>query len=232
MPDSADTRDTRRKTIGLLIRRSRETAGRTRKDCATFAGISPALLLKYEEGEREPSLVEVEALAHYLRVPVQALLDEEASARLIAPRMNFNVAEVAGLRRHIIGTRLKQARLKVGLSSKQLAEQAGMTTAVVNAYELGKRPIPISELERLASCLNLSLEALMDIGIGPLGDAQLQHQQHAVFDCLPDDVRAFVCAPDALPYLRVAMRLSKLPADELRGAGHTLIELSEAGSAS
>lgn len=228
MPDSTDAR---RKVIGRLIHRARETAGRSRKECAVFIGISSALLHKYEDGLREPSLVELEALAHYLRIPVRALLDEVTLAKLSAPRMAFDVSEVAGLRQHIIGTRLKLARMKAGRSLTQLAELAGMTPAKLNANELGRRSIPITELDRLAGCLGIPLEALLDIGIGPLGDAQLQHQQHATFDCLPDDVRDFICAPGSLPYLRVALRLSKLPADELRGTGQALIELSQPGSA-
>ena len=62
--------EARLKTIGLLIRRARETAGRTRKDCATFIGVTAALMGKYEDGACAPSLVDLEALAHYLRIPV------------------------------------------------------------------------------------------------------------------------------------------------------------------
>jgi transcriptional regulator with XRE-family HTH domain len=154
MPESIDAR---RKTIGLLIRRARETAGRSRKDCAAYIGVSPAQMVKYEEGSREPAFIELEALAHYLRAPVQALLDETAAEKLVAPRMGFDIREVIRLRTHIVGTRLKQARLNKELSPKQLGEMVGIPTAQINAYELGKRPIPITELERLIDCLEISL---------------------------------------------------------------------------
>jgi transcriptional regulator with XRE-family HTH domain len=223
MPDSADDR---RRSIGQLIRRARESAGRTRKECAAFAGVSPSFLLKVEEGLRELSLVQLEAIAHYLRIPVVALLSEGESAQLSAPRMNFNISEVAKLRTHIIGVRLKQARLKAKQSIKQLAQSAGMSTAMLNAYELGKRPIPITRLEQLVACLNIPLESLLDIGIGPVGQAQLRYKQHVYLDDLPDDVRAFVTDPKTLPYLRLAMRLSLLPAEELHSAGQALLQLS------
>ncbi|MCL5998370.1 MAG: helix-turn-helix domain-containing protein [Chloroflexi bacterium] len=224
MPDSTEARC---KTIGLLIRRARETTGHTRKDCAAFVGISSTLMSRYEEGLREPSLVELEALAHYLRVPVEALVDEATSAQMVTPRMDFDMSEVMALRTHIIGTRLKQARLKTNQSLKQLAEAVGMSPSRLNAYELGKRPVPITELQRLIACLDLSLDALLDLGIGPLGEAQLRHKQQAYVDGLPDDVRAFVTDPCALPFLRLAIHLHKLPGEELRNAGRALLELSE-----
>ena len=227
MPESTDAR---RKTIGLLIHRARETAGRSRKDCAAFIGVSTGQIVKYEEGSREPTFVELEALAHYLRAPVQALLDENASSRLIAPRMAFDIEEMIELRTRIIGTRLKQARLKMNASLQQLADLVGIPAGQLNAYELSKRPIPITELERLIGCLDITLESLLDLGVGPLGEAQLLHQQHAQFDALPPDVRAFVTDPHVLPYLRAAMRLRKVAGEDLRDAGQALIELSALGS--
>ena len=226
MPESADAR---RKTIGLLIRRARETAGRSRKDCAAYISVSPAQMVKYEEGSREPTFIELEALAHYLRAPVQALLDEEVAEKLVGPRMGFNIGEVSRLRTHIVGTRLKQARLNKELTPKQLSEMVNIPAALLNAYELGKRPIPITDLDRLIACLELPLESLLDLGIGPMGEAQLQHKQHAQFDSLPPEVRTFVTDPRALPYLRAAMRLRKVARDDLHDAGQALIDLSALG---
>jgi transcriptional regulator with XRE-family HTH domain len=226
MPESTDVR---RKTIGMLIRRVRETSGRSRKDCAAYIGVSPAQMVKIEEGDHEPTLVEMEALAHYLRVPVQALLDEDVADKLVAPRMGFDIKEVCKLRTHIIGTRLKQARMNKELSVKQAAEIVGITTSQLNAYELGKHPIPITDLEHLTEALEITLESLLDLGIGPLGEAQLQHQQHAQFDSLSPEIRAFVADPHARPYLRAAMRLRKVAREDLRDAGQALMDLSALG---
>jgi transcriptional regulator with XRE-family HTH domain len=225
MPESSDLR---REKIGLLMRRAREMSGRTRKDCAAFLHITQAALAAYEESRREPSLPELEALAHYLRVPVHALLDESVSTALMAPRVNLDVAEIIELRSHIIGARLKQARLNKGLAVKALAAEAGITTAKLAAYELGKRPAPITELERLATALDLSVDVLLDIGIGPLGESQLFQRQHARLDALPPDVREFVCDPQALTTLRAAMRLRQMSNEEVRAAGQALLELSRA----
>jgi transcriptional regulator with XRE-family HTH domain len=223
MPDSSDQR---RKSIGLLLRRARETAGSTRKECAAFAGIAASLLIKYEDGEREPSLVELELLAHFLRIPVQSLLDADVSASITAPRVNFDVREVSKLRTNIIGTRLKQARLHANKTIEDIAATSDIHANLITAYETGQKPVPITELERLVTTLGITFDSLLDIGIGPLGESQLQHKRHAEFDALPDDIRSFVSARGSLPYLRIAMHLSRLPADELRNAGRSLIELS------
>lgn len=222
MPEPANLR---RKSIGLLMRRARETAGRTRKECAAFANIAPSLLEKYEQGERDPSLVELELLAHYLRVPVQSLLDADVATPLTAPCVNFDVRVVSQLRTNIIGTRLKQARLRTNRSVDDLANASGISAALLNAYELGKKPLPITELEQLLSSLDLTLDTLLDIGVGPLGEAQLLQKRYAELDALPEDVRAFVTTPEALPYLKVALNLSRLPQDELRSMGRVLLEL-------
>ena len=226
MPESTASNDIRRQTIGLLIRRSREMAGRTRKDCAAFLGITQAALTAYEEGQREPSLPEVEALAHFLRAPVHALLDESRASALMAPRVNFNVTEIVELRSHIVGARIKQARLAKGMSAKELATAAGITPAKLAAYELGKRPAPVTEMEAILGQLGLTIDDMLDIGIGPLGESQLFNQQHAQLDGLPSDVREFVTDPKSLPYLRTAMRLRNLSSDEVRSAGQALVELS------
>ena len=228
MPESTASKDIRRQAIGLLIRRAREIAGRSRKDCAAFLGITQATLAAYEAGQREPSLPELEGLAYYLRAPVQALLDESSSSALMAPRVNFSIAEIIELRSHIIGARLKQARLSKSLSAKEVAAAAGMTPAKLAAYELGKRPVPVTELEALLSQLGLTLDEMLDIGIGPLGESQQFYAQHARLDALPSDVREFVADPGALSYLRTAMRLRNLPHEEVRAAGQALMELSGA----
>jgi len=225
MPEQNDS-SARRRAIGLLIRRAREVAGKTRKDVAAYLGLSQAAITSIEEGKRDPSLPQVEVMAYYLRMPVAALLDEAASAAQMAWRAMIDIEEIQNLRAHIIGARLKQARQQKGETVKQAAQAVGLPPSRLSAYEMGERPIPITELEGLMAHLGLSWDNLLDVGIGPLGEAQLYHQQHAQFDALPSDVRAFVADPQALPYLRAAMRLRDLPAEQARAAGQALIELS------
>ena len=77
MPDSLSPQhNLRRRTIGLLIRRVREAAGKTVAQLAEVLQVRPATVKAYEVGAREPSLAELLAIGDWLAVPVTALLDE------------------------------------------------------------------------------------------------------------------------------------------------------------
>ncbi|MFC1466497.1 MAG: helix-turn-helix domain-containing protein [Candidatus Brachytrichaceae bacterium NZ_4S206] len=228
MPDPSplDTAPLRRMTIGRLIRTAREAAGRSQKDCARFIGVSLKRFAAYEEGTREPTFIELEALAHYLNVPVHALIYEEEAKHLPHVQVN-NLQTLMQLRARVVGARLKQARMERGESLKAAAQAMGLTGGQLNAYELGRRPISITLLERAMAHYDLRLDQLLDLGIGPIGESQLRLEQHARFDALPDEVRAFVVAPATLPYLQLAMHLSKLPAADLQGLTKALRKITE-----
>jgi transcriptional regulator with XRE-family HTH domain len=215
----------RRLTIGRLMRDAREATGRDLKSCARAIGISPQRLLAYEAGQREPTFVELEALAYYLDLPIQALLYEEPAKR-INTKAN-DLPALMQLRTRVVGAKLKQARLQRGESLKAAAHALGITSSRLNSYELGRLPIPITLLERALLHFGLSLDQLLDLGIGPIGEAQLRLAQHARFDGLPEDVRAFVTSPTALPYLQFAMHLSHMPPDDLAGMARVLRGFAE-----
>lgn len=227
MPDPSplDTAPLRRMTIGRLIRAAREAADRSQRDCARFIGVSAKRFAAYEDGTREPTFIELEALAHYLNVPVHALVYEESAERL--PRIQINdLHTLMQLRSRVVGARLKQARMERGEPLKAAAKALGLTSGQLNAYELGRRPIGITLLERAVAYYGLRLDQLLDLGIGPIGESQLRLDQHARFDALPAEVRAFVTAPGAAPYLAFAMHLSKLPTDDLRGLAEALVAIT------
>lgn len=220
MPDDTsslinnDTADARRKAIGGLIRSVREIAGRKPKDIADFVGISAAVLSAFESGEKEPSLPQMEAIAYYLRVPVHTLLG--LSTLATAEKPPANLEEIMRLRGHIVGARLKQARMTRGESVQETASEAGLTSATLQAFEMGKKQPGVTELEALMAHFGLTLDDMLDLGIGPLGEAQLLQQQRAQFEALPEDVRAFVCDPNAITTLHLAMRLRNLSPEQLK----------------
>jgi transcriptional regulator with XRE-family HTH domain len=226
MPDSPalETALLRRLTIGRLMRDAREAAGRDPKACARAIGISPQRLLAYEAGQREPTFVELEALAYYLGLPIQALLYEEPAKRINAGANDLPT--LMQLRARVVGARLKQARLQRGESLKATAQALGIASGRLNSYELGRLPIPITLLEKALVHFGMTLDQILDLGIGPIGEAQQRLAQHARFDGLPEDVRAFVTSPAALPYLQFAMHLSKLSLEDLAGMAKALQQLS------
>jgi len=52
-----------------------------------------------------------------------------------------------------IGTRIQQARDELGITQQELAARLGCTQAALSNYELGKRRLYLSNLERIAAAL-------------------------------------------------------------------------------
>jgi len=73
-----------------------------------------------------------------------------------------------------LGTVLKRAREKRGLSVTALARQAGLSTTQLSELESGVAKEPrFSTIARLAYCLDLSLNALAaDVGLPTINAAQ------------------------------------------------------------
>ncbi len=219
----------RRKTIGGLIRSIREIAGRKPKDIADFVGISAPALTGIETGEKEASLPQLEAVAYYLRVPVHTLLGMNTLATAEKPPANLD--EIIRLRGHIVGARLKQARMTRGESAHDTAEAVGLSSATLQSFEMGKKQPSITELEALMAHFTLTLDDMLDMGIGPLGEAQQLHQQRAQFDTLPAELRGFVCDPKSLPTLHLAARLRNLPPEQLKALSAAFGVLAEQAAA-
>lgn len=57
---------------------------------------------------------------------------------------------------HIIGSRLKQARLKAGLTQQELAEKANLSVAFISRIERGNSHINLKRLSEFCSILNTS----------------------------------------------------------------------------
>jgi transcriptional regulator with XRE-family HTH domain len=225
-----DTATARRKAIGSLIRSVRELSGRKPKDIADFIGISGPMLSAVEAGEKDISLPQLEAVAYFLRVPVHTLLG--LSTLTTAERSPANLNEIMRLRGHIIGARLKQARSTRGESVQETASETGLTSAALQNFELGKKQPSVTELEALMAHFGLTLDDMLDVGIGPLGEAQLLQQQRAQFEAMPEDLRIFLCDAHSLPLLYLAMRLRNLTPEQLRAIATAFASLAEnAGAA-
>lgn len=215
----------RAKRLGALLKRARIGAGTSRRDCAAFLGVTTGAIARFEDGKAEPSLGEIEALAFLLRVPVQTLLGDRPTPASIEPDAS-NVRGLVKLRRHIIGARLKQARNRAGAELKPTADAVGVSAALLRAYESGKRSVPVGVLERLLTQYGLTIESMLDVGVGQFGERQLAERQQAAFAALAPELRAFVAGETAEPYLRVALSLSRLPEDELRAIGRAMDSLA------
>ena len=65
------------------------------------------------------------------------------------------------LRQRMIGALLRQERTNSDLSIKILSAETGIPAGRIKAYELGERPIPLPELEALATSLSARIEAFL-----------------------------------------------------------------------
>jgi hypothetical protein len=71
-----------------------------------------------------------------------------------------------------------------------------------------------------------SLDEFLDDETIPLSNAEQDRQALAALQELPPDVREFVLKPSNALYLRIAMSLSAIKADELRRIAETLLDIT------
>ncbi len=89
----------------------------------------------------------------------------------------------AGLDQKHLGSRIRQAREKLGLSQEELAEMVSRNQAAISAYENGNRKIAAIDLPQFARALEVSLLYFYE------GDDWNKYDMHRVlfeeFDRLP-----------------------------------------------
>jgi transcriptional regulator with XRE-family HTH domain len=112
------------------------------------------------------------------------------------------------------------------MTLEELAEVLDCSPDRVSDYEHGTEPLPFSELELLASHLDLSLDHFVDGQEGIVGEWHRQQEIDGHFHELPEDVQEFVAKPVNVKYLEVAMRLSRMPASRLRAIAEGLLEIT------
>jgi transcriptional regulator with XRE-family HTH domain len=217
----------RQKINGVVLRRARQKADKSLKQCGQILGISASAMGAIEHGRRPISLPELEVLAYYLDVPVERLLNgEDVPGTERRSVDELPLEELMTLRHRIIGVVLRRARLSQGLGLDQLAEAAELPADAVAEYESGETPIPVSQLVVLAETLQLPVDHFLEKDVGPIGQARQLVQDAAHLDHLPADVRDFVLEPGHMDYLRLAMSLSEMPAGRLRGIAASLLDIT------
>lgn len=215
----------RSKKLGVLIRDARLSHNKTVNDCAAAIGVSPEKFEDYELGEQSPSLPEVELLAYYLNMPFEhfwgatALSEGEDAPNKIDPK------QLVGLRHRMIGVQIRKTRSGANLTLENVADRAGITAEILEAYEMGEKPIPLPVLEALVVSLNVSIREYQDHH-SQIGQWFIQQRAVKDFLDLPPEAQAFVCKPVNRPYLELAQRLSEMSVDRLRTVAEVLLEIT------
>jgi transcriptional regulator with XRE-family HTH domain len=226
MTEANPARTVRSKIIGVLVKDARQVRGLSVESCAAAAGCTPEALAAFELGQASPSLPELEMLAYALNVPLSYFWGEKVLSEQHTPdRAALPAAEVAALRQRIVGALLRQARQSARLEPAELAQTVGLTPARLSAYELGQYPVPLPELEALAARLGVPIDHFLEEQ-GPVGEWDSTQRAFERFSQLPPELREFVSRPINESYLRLAQRLSQMPAGELRGIAASLLEIT------
>ncbi|MBC8332485.1 MAG: helix-turn-helix transcriptional regulator [Anaerolineae bacterium] len=214
----------RAKKLGVLLRDARMAAGKTMKECAKVIGVSGHRIGTYERGENSPSLPELEGLAFYLNIPIRKFLDADALVSQ-QPLDTGGFQSAIAIRHRIIAARLRMARQETDQTLAELAEQLGVTSGAVRAYERGDRPIPLPDLEQLARIFSLDIDELRD-QTGPAGNWSFEQETVQQFLALSSEIKAFIAKPVNTPYLELAMKLSEMSAEHMRAVAEGLLDIT------
>ena len=136
---------------------------RTIDDCATFLKLSNDDYLKFEHGELNLSLPEIELLAAFLDVPVRAFfqsqpgkLDQLANlAEDIQPKYKE-------LRHKMVSSIILSNRKETGLTHQQLHDATQIPLEHLESYEKAGTPIPLHHLLSIIDALSIPQEIFID----------------------------------------------------------------------
>ncbi len=213
----------RTKMLGALIREARTKAGKSMKAAAASIGITRGKLSSYEQGRKGISLPELELLAFELKVPLSRFLKPSPAPR--EEGRSFDPKVVISLRQRMIGATLRRQREQAEMSKRKLSEAAGFPVSRITAYERGDRPVPLPELQAILEALEQSIDDYVDTE-GPVAEWNRTQQAFEAFQELPEELREFLSERGYMSYLRLAKRLSELPAARLRSMGEVLLEIT------
>ena len=215
----------RTRKLGVLILDSRRAAHRTAEECASAIGIDLEKFMAFENGEFAPSLPELEVLAFELDIPLEHFWGNLALSQVEKTESLKDREHLRSLRDKMIGAAIRMGRIKMNITNGELEQLTSIPEDTLAAYEMGQQSIPLPELEIIARSLDVPIERFFDQK-GPIGSWRSQQESVQKFTSMPPEVQEFICKPVNLPYLQLAMRLSELSVDKLRGIAESLLEIT------
>ncbi|MHC2618004.1 transcriptional regulator with XRE-family HTH domain [Bradyrhizobium huanghuaihaiense] len=109
-------------------------------------------------------------------LPVASAVGQTGSELTVALSESF--LENQSLLRDSLARRIRQLRLSLRLSQRDLADRAGVRQALISQIEAGEANLTLDSLLKIALALEIDFEALFtaDAGASPDGAAQLQRR--------------------------------------------------------
>jgi transcriptional regulator with XRE-family HTH domain len=222
--DFAESYRLRARMVGVLIRDARQSSNRTLEETARLLHVSPQQVEAWEFGDSVPSLPQLELLANYLGVPISHFWGMETISDSRANRTDPQ-QEYLALRDRMIGALLRQAREDGNLSLEQVSEASSIPAEQIERYELGEVPLPIHELTVLANAVNRNVSYFLESS-SYIGQLLATREAWKHFADLPDEVRQFAANPVNIGFIEIAIMLSKMPTDQLRRVGESMLEIT------
>ncbi len=214
----------RARILGVLMRDARLSNGNTEAEIASVLGVSEDQVRDWEFGKESPSLPQLEMLAYYLGVPVSHFWNTKTISAAQEER-KLPEATYRELRDRVIGAKLTMARKEAKLSQAELAQTCGLTPEQIAAYEFGQTPIPFSELTSISTAVRKSIGYFLE-DTNRIGTWLRLQEEYQRFSELPDELRAFVTQPVNQPFIDIALRLSRMPVQELREVGENILNIT------
>ena len=215
----------RARKLGLLMFDARIAKRRTVEETAQAVGIKPDELLAFEKGEVAPSLPILEALAFYLDIPIDQFWSTQSMSDKTAEEPLQQKERLQYLRNRIIGASLRMMRTNLNFSLHEVSAATTIPEERLGKFELGEEAIPVPELELLAKTYDIRIEDFFDQK-GTIGKHRAQQIAIRELFNLPPELQEFVCKPVNKPYLELAVRLSELSVEKLRGVAEGLLEIT------
>lgn len=222
--DYAESYHLRAKMIGVLLRDARLNVERTIEDCAYLLRVSPEEMLAWEFGDAVPSLPQLELLAYYLGVPISHFWGTDTLEAQQGRHVDIQL-EYISLRNRMVGALLRQAREEQNLTLEAVSEGSHIPVENLNHYELGQLPIPMHELSVLAGIVNKNTNYFLESS-GHVGEWLNTREEWKHFSSLRDEVRQFAANPRNIGFIEIAVMLSKMPTDQLRDVGASILDIT------
>jgi transcriptional regulator with XRE-family HTH domain len=214
----------RAKIIGLHLRDARTAAGKSMKDLGDVIGLSSGTISAIERGENSPSLPELELLAFYLGTPINQFWSEQVVSQEPHPTENIQTESLLSDRHRAVAAMVRQARTEKNLSQKDLSDRTGISSSRIRRYESGETPIPLPELEMLASSLGYAIDQFAD-NSGPVGEWINKQRAGERFEELPRALKDFIADKANRPYLEIAQKIKGISIEKLRALTDSIQEL-------
>jgi transcriptional regulator with XRE-family HTH domain len=215
----------RTRKLSALIYDARIASDRSIKDCAEAICVSRYAYKAFENGDKSPSLPQLEALSNYLDVPIDHFWSSKSLSEAPEEKEAAATEAIIAERDQEIISALRQARDEAGLTLKELAEESGLKRSLLGRYELGKETIPIPHLEVLAKILEVDLHQFFKQS-NTMKQQRVDQDSLSGFLELPEELQEFVARPINRSYLELAHRLSTLSVEKLRTVAEGLLEIT------